>query len=60
MLLGVIVASGSKATEIEMVEKVLPTVAENFPKTEVKPIVHPAMGKPSISGLPLHNHNILY
>ena len=53
-------ASGSKATETEMAEKVLPTVAENFPKTEVKPIVHPAMDKPSISGLPLHNHNILY
>ena len=53
-------ASGSKATETEMAEKVLLTIAENFPKTEVEPTVRLAMGKPFISGLPLHNHNILY
>ena len=53
-------ASGSKAIETEGVAKTLLVVAENFLETEVEPTVHPTMGKPSISGLPLHNHNILY
>ena len=53
-------ASDSKATETEEAGKTLLVVAENFPETEVEPAIHPAMGKPSISGLPLHNHNILY
>ena len=60
MLLGVIVASGSKATETDGTGKALPTAAENFLEIEVEPVVRPSMGKPSISGLPLHNHNILY
>ena len=53
-------ASGSKATESEGARKALPAAAENLPETEVEPAVRLAMGKPSISGLPLHNHNILY
>ena len=53
-------ASGSKAIETEGVGKALLTVAENFPETEVEPAVCLTMGKPSISGLLLHNHNILY
>ena len=53
-------ASGSKAIETEGAGKTLLVAAKNFPKTEVEPTVHSAMGKPSISGLPLHNHNILY
>ena len=53
-------ASDSKAIEIEGAGKTLLVAAENFPETEVEPVVHPAMGKPSISGLPLYNHNILY
>ena len=53
-------ASGSKATETEGVGKALPAAVENFLEIEVKPVVHPAMGKPFISGLPSHNHNILY
>ena len=52
--------SGSKATETEGAGKTLLTVAENFPKTDVEPAVCPAMGKPFISGLLFHNHNILY
>ena len=53
-------AFGSKAIETEGVGKTLLVVAKNFPEIEVESVVHPAMGKPSISGLPLHNHNILY
>ena len=53
-------ASGSKAIETEGVGKALLAVVENFPETEVELVVRPVMGKPSISGLPLHNHNILY
>ena len=53
-------ASGSKATKTEGAGKALPAAVENFLETEVGPTVCPAMGKPSISGLPLHNHNILY
>ena len=53
-------ASDSKATETEEAGKTISVVGENFPETEVEPAIHPAMGKPSISGLPLHNHNILY
>ena len=53
-------ASGSKATETEEAGKALLTAAENSPEIEVEPIVCPTMGKPSISGLPLNNHNILY
>ena len=53
-------ASGSKAIKTEGTGKTLPTAAKNLLETEVKPVVCPAMGKPSISGLPLHNHNILY
>ena len=50
----------SKTIETEGAGNTLLVVAENFPETEVEPAIHPAMGKPSISGLPLHNHNILY
>ena len=57
--LGVKVASGSKVTETKEAGKALPAAIENFPETEVKPVVHLAIGKPSISGLPFHNHNIL-
>ena len=53
-------ASSSKAIETEGARKTLPAVAENFPETEVEPAIHFTMGKLSISGLPLHNHNILY
>ena len=53
-------ASGSKATETEGVGKALLTAAENFPETEVESTVCPVMSKPFISGLLLHNHNILY
>ena len=53
-------ASGSKAIETEGAGNTLLAIAENFPEIEVEFAVHPAMGKPSISGLPLHNHNILY
>ena len=53
-------ASGSKATKTEGVGNALLTIAENFPETDVEPTVRLAMGKPSISGLLLHNHNILY
>lgn len=53
-------ASDSKATEAEGAGKTLLTVAENFPETEVVPAVCLAMGKPSINGLLIHNHNILY
>ena len=53
-------ASGSKVTETKGAGKALPAVAENLPKTEVELVVRLAIGKPSISGLPLHNHNILY
>ena len=60
MLLGIIVASGSKTIETEGAGKTLMVAAENFLETEVEPAVHFTMGKPSISGLPLHNHNILY
>ena len=59
MLLGINVASGSKATKTEGTGKALPAAAKNLPKTEVEFAVHPTMGKPSISGLPLHNHKIL-
>ena len=52
-------ASGSKTTNTEGPGKALPATAKNLPKTEVEYAVHPAMGKPSISGLPFHNHNIL-
>ena len=52
-------ASGSKATKTEGTGKALPAAAKNLPKTEVEFAVHPTMGKPSISGLPLHNHKIL-
>ena len=53
-------ASGSKATETEGVGKALLTAVENFLETKVEPAVRPTMGKPSISGLLFHNHNILY
>ena len=52
-------AFGSKATETEGAGKALLAIAENFPEIEVEPAVRPAMGRPSINGLPLHNHNIL-
>ena len=52
-------ASGSKTIKTEGVRKALPTAVENLPETEVESAVHPTMGKPSISGLPFHNHNIL-
>ena len=52
-------ASGSKPTEIEEAGKALPTATRNLPETEVESAMRPVMGKPSISGLPLHNHNIL-
>ena len=52
-------ASGSKATETKEAGKTLQVVVENLPETEVESAVHPVMGKPSISGLSLHNHNIL-
>ena len=53
-------ASCSKAIETEGAGKTLMVVAENFLATEVEPAVHFTMGKLSISGFPLHNHNILY
>ena len=53
-------ASGSKATETEGAGKALLTAVENFLETKFEPTVRPAMGKPSISALLLHNHNILY
>ena len=53
-------ASGSKTIETEGAGKTLLVVAENFLETEVEPAIHFTMGKLSISGLPLHNHNILY
>ena len=50
---------GSKANEIEEAGNALSIATRNLPKTEVESVVRPTMGKPSISGLPLHNHNIL-
>ena len=58
-LLGVNVASCSKAIKTEGAGKTLPAAVKNLPETKVKPVVRSVMGKPSISGLPLHNHNIL-
>ena len=52
--------SGSKTTEIEGARNALLTAVENFPKTDVEPAVCSAIGKPFISGLLFHNHNILY
>ena len=53
-------ASGSKAIETKGAGKTLMVAVENFLETEVEPAIHFTMGKLSISGLPLHNHNILY
>ena len=51
--------SDSKAIETERARKTLSAAAGNLLETEVESAVHPTMGKPSISGLPFHNHNIL-
>lgn len=51
--------SSSKVSEIEEVEMVKLTVVEGLLKVEIKPTVHPLMGKPSTNGFLLHNHNML-
>ena len=50
---------GSETTETEGAGNALPATAGNLPETKVESTVCPTMGKPSISGVPLHNHNIL-
>ena len=54
MLLGVNVTFDSKTIETEGAGKALPAAIRNLPETEVESAVRLAMGKPSISGLPLH------
>ena len=58
-LLGITAASGSKVGETEGAGKALLATIGGLLEAKIEPIVCPLMGKPSISDLLPHNHNIL-
>ena len=58
-LLGIIAASGSKVGETKGAGKALLATIGGLIEVDIEPIVRLLMGKPSISDLLPHNHNIL-